>query len=57
MVDLNGNRSNVDERLTTVDDRLTKIEARIEAFGHRVDDEVEERHALGERLSKLEKAA
>jgi chromosome segregation ATPase len=49
--------ANVDERLTTVDDRLTKIEARIEAFGHRVDDEVEERHALGERLSKLEKAA
>jgi DNA anti-recombination protein RmuC len=46
----------VDERFVAVDERLAKIEGHIEAFGRRVDDEAEERHVLGERVSKLEKA-
>jgi hypothetical protein len=37
-----------------VDDRLDDIEAKIEVFGRRIDDEIEQRHALGERVSKLE---
>jgi DNA anti-recombination protein RmuC len=46
----------IDERFVGVDERLAKIEGHIEAFGRRVDDEVEERHVLAGRLSKLEKA-
>jgi DNA anti-recombination protein RmuC len=46
----------IDERFVAVDERLTKIEGHIEAFGRRVDDEVEERHVLAGRVSKLEKA-
>ena len=46
----------VDERFVAADERLAKIEGHIEAFGRRVDDEVEERHVLAGRVSKLEKA-
>jgi len=46
----------VDERFVTVDERLAKIEGHIEAFGRRVDNEVEERHVLAGRGSNLEKA-
>ena len=46
----------VDERFVAVDERLAKIEGHFEAFGRRVDDEVEERHVLAGRVSKLEKA-
>ena len=49
--------SAIDERFTAVDESLKTIEGRIEAFARRVDNEVEERHVLGERVSKLEKAA
>jgi hypothetical protein len=34
----------IDERFVGVDERLAKIEGHIEAFGRRVDDEVEGRH-------------
>ena len=46
----------LDERFVGVDERLAKIEGHIEEFGRRVDDEVEERHVLAGRVSKLEKA-
>jgi aryl-alcohol dehydrogenase-like predicted oxidoreductase len=46
----------VDKRFEAVDERLAAIEGSIEAFSHRVDSEVEERHVLGERVLKLEKA-
>jgi hypothetical protein len=46
----------IDERFVGIDVRLAKIEGHIEAFGRRVDDEVEERHLLAGRVSKLEKA-
>ena len=39
-----------------VDEKLGEIEGSIEAFSHRVDSEVEERHQLAERVAKLEKA-
>src|ERR1700688_3025153 len=45
----------VDKRFVAVDERLAKIEGHIEAFGRRVDDEVEERHVLAGRVSNLEK--
>jgi tetrahydromethanopterin S-methyltransferase subunit G len=41
---------------TVVDKRLDDIDGKIEAFAHRVDFEVEERHKLGERVSKLEQS-
>jgi hypothetical protein len=47
----------MDERFTAVDEKLVAIEGQIEAFGRRVDDEVEARHVIGERVTKLEKAA
>ena len=46
----------IDERFVAVDERLAKIEGHIEAFGRHVDDEVEGRHVLAGRVSKLEKA-
>lgn len=46
----------IDVRFVGVDERLAKIEGHIEAFGRRVDDEVEKRHVLAGRVSKLEKA-
>jgi hypothetical protein len=45
----------INEHFIDVDQRLETIEGKIEVFARRVDDEVEERHALGERVSKLEK--
>jgi hypothetical protein len=39
-----------------VGERLTAIERSIEAFSHRVDSEVEERHMLADRVLKLERA-
>ncbi|MGA3311359.1 MAG: hypothetical protein ABSD08_22550 [Xanthobacteraceae bacterium] len=46
----------ISEHFTQVDKRLDDIEDKIEAFAHRVDFEVEERHKLGERISKLERS-
>jgi DNA anti-recombination protein RmuC len=46
----------IDERFVAVDERLAKIEGQIEVFGRRVDDDVEQRHVLAGRVSKLEKA-
>ncbi len=46
----------ISEHFTKVDKRLDDIEDKIEAFAHRVDFEVEERHKLGERVSKLERS-
>jgi hypothetical protein len=48
--------ASINERFTRADSRLEAIEGKIEAFGRRVDDEVESRYALGERVSKLENA-
>ena len=47
--------ASINERFAGVDSRLEAIEGKIETFARRVDDEVESRHALGERVSKLEK--
>jgi septation ring formation regulator EzrA len=47
----------INYRFERVNERLETIEAKIEAFSRRVDNEVEARHVLGERVSKLEKAA
>ena len=47
----------VDQHLEAVDEKLTAIEGSIEAFSHGVDNEVEERHLLAERVLKLETAA
>ena len=46
--------ASIAEHLTQVGGRLDDIEANIEVFGRRIDDEAEQRHALGERVSKLE---
>jgi DNA anti-recombination protein RmuC len=54
--DVDDRFAKIDERFVGVDERLAKIEGHIEAFGRRVDDEVEERHILAGRVSKLEKA-
>ena len=48
--------ASINDHFIRVDSRLEVIEGKIEAFARRVDDEVESRHALGERVSKLEKA-
>lgn len=42
------------EHFTVLDTRLESIEGKMEAFARRVDDEVEARHVLGERVSRLE---
>ena len=46
--------ASINEHFTRVDSRLEVIDGKIEAFSRRMDDEVEQRHALGERVSKLE---
>jgi chromosome segregation ATPase len=46
----------INEHIAKVDDRLDSIDGKIEAFARRMDDEVEQRHALGERVSKLEQS-
>jgi hypothetical protein len=46
--------ASISEHFTQVDGRLDDIDGKIEAFARRMDDEVEQRHALGERVSKLE---
>jgi hypothetical protein len=48
--------ASIAEHSTQVDGRLDGIEAKIEVFGRRIDDEAEQRHALGERVSKLEQS-
>jgi tetrahydromethanopterin S-methyltransferase subunit G len=47
--------ASIDEHFTRVDSRLEVIDGKVEAFARRIDDEVEARHVLGERVSKLEK--
>jgi tetrahydromethanopterin S-methyltransferase subunit G len=42
----------IQEHFTEVEGRLEVIDEKIEAFARRMDDEVEQRHALGERVSK-----
>ena len=46
----------INEHFTKVDNRLDGIEGKIEGFARRMDDEVEHRHALGERVTKLEQS-
>jgi tetrahydromethanopterin S-methyltransferase subunit G len=46
--------ASIAEHFTEVDGRLEVIDEKIEAFARRMDDEVEQRHALGERVAKLE---
>jgi hypothetical protein len=48
--------SEIHKSFGAADEHLNVIEGKMEAFAHRVDHEVEERHALGERVAKLEKA-
>jgi len=47
--------ASINARFAGVDSRLDVIEGKIEAFARRVDNEIEARHVLGERVSKLEK--
>ena len=44
----------IDKRFEKVDERLESIDDKIETFAHRMDHEVEERHQLAERVTKLE---
>jgi tetrahydromethanopterin S-methyltransferase subunit G len=46
----------ISEHFTQIEKRLDDIEGKIEVFARRMDDEVEQRHALGERVSKLEQS-
>jgi hypothetical protein len=46
--------ASINEHFTRVDSRLAVIDGKIEAFARRIDGEVEARHVLGERISKLE---
>jgi tetrahydromethanopterin S-methyltransferase subunit G len=46
----------IQEHFTEVEGRLEVIDEKIEAFGRRLDHEAEQRHALGERVSKLEQS-
>jgi hypothetical protein len=46
--------ASISKHFIQVDGRLDDIEAKIEVFGRRIDDEAEQRHALSERVSKLE---
>ena len=46
----------IHEHFTKVDSRLDVIEGKMEGFARRIDDEVEHRHALGERVAKLEQS-
>jgi DNA repair ATPase RecN len=46
----------INHRFERVSARLETIEARIEVFSRRMDDEVEQRHKLAERLSNLERS-
>jgi len=48
--------ASISEHFTQVDGRLDDIEAKIEVFGRPIDHEAEQRHALGERVSKLEQS-
>jgi chromosome segregation ATPase len=44
----------IHEHFAEVDGRLEAIDGKIETFARRIDDEVEQRHVLAERVSKLE---
>jgi hypothetical protein len=45
----------LDYRFERTNERLDILDGKMEAFGRRVDFEVEERHKLSERLTKVEK--
>src|SRR6185312_2154903 len=44
----------VEKRLDGVEGRLDRVEGSLDSISRRMDDEVEQRHKLGERVSKLE---
>jgi hypothetical protein len=46
----------ITHRFERVSARLETIEARIEVFLRRTDDEIEQRHKLGERVTNLERS-
>jgi chaperonin cofactor prefoldin len=46
----------INHRFERVSARLETIEARIEVFSRHMDDEVEQRHKLAERVSNLERS-
>ena len=48
--------ASISEHFARVDKRLDDIEGKIEVFGRRLDDEVEQRHQLDDRVSKLERS-
>jgi hypothetical protein len=44
----------IQDHFTEVDGSLEAMDGKFEAFARRMDDEVEQRHVLGERVAKLE---
>jgi hypothetical protein len=44
----------IDKRFDAVDARFDGVDGRLESLARRMDDEVEARHVLGERVKKLE---
>ena len=40
----------------SIDDRFDTLESKFDSLARRMDDEVEQRHVLGERLNKLERS-
>ena len=44
----------IDYRFERVNERLEVLDGKMEGFAHRMDFEIEERHKLGERLTKVE---
>jgi hypothetical protein len=40
----------------SIDDRFDTLESKFDSLARRMDDEVEQRHVLGERITKLERS-
>jgi predicted transcriptional regulator len=44
----------IDQNFEAIDGRFDTLEGKVDSLARRMDDEVEHRHALGERVTKLE---
>jgi predicted transcriptional regulator len=44
----------IDQKFEAIDGRFDTLEGKVDSLARRMDDEVERRHALGERVTKLE---
>jgi len=44
----------IDRKFEAIDGRFDILEGKVDSLARRMDDEVERRHALGERVTKLE---